>query len=216
MKKLKLRRVAVLALVVVMAISGVIELKASTGNQVFLYGLHSQNQIDHGYHCTWMKRVGNLYQKYDSSAVVTKRHHSGAKNLYENMKKANYMMILTHGSKTSISGYSSNGTVNSLTINEILQGPRLSRLKVCLLTACTSYKVAETINDMGARTAIGFTKTIYSNAANEMQTYFNKYYLLGEKVVDAVFHAYKASLKHLGAGKGAESYVIYGDIYQTF
>ena len=216
MKQFKYKKMAALALVVVMAVSGVIEPKASTGNRVFLYGLHATDLPDHGLHCSWMTRVGKLYQKYDSAVSVTKRHHSGAQKLYENMQKANYMMILTHGGVNHISAYSSKGTTNSLTINEVLNGSRLNQLKVCLLTSCNSYKMADAINDMGARTAIGFTKLLYPSSGNEMQTYFNKYYLSGERVVDAVFHAYKASLKHLGADKGAESFIIYGDANQKF
>ena len=216
MKWVKLSKMAAIVLVVVMAVSAVIEPKAATGSQVYLYGLHGEPNPDCGYHCSWLGRVRNMYKEHDSLAEVTTRHHSGAGNMYKNMQKANYMMIVTHGSPNSIGGYSSIGTKSSLTIDDIRKGPELSQLKVCLITACNAAPVARAIKERGAKTTIGFTEQIYTASCRKMQLYFNSYFTSGQTVTVAMHNACNATVRDLKEDYGCRSYGIFGNMSQKF
>lgn len=214
-----MKKIAGVVFAIVMAVvsvhSGIMS-EAATGSKVILYGIHIDELKGHSTQCSWMPKAERFYKTHDSTAVVVKKHHIKASYVHNGLQNNNYVMIQTHGNSNGISVKSAKGEKTRLTVDEIINEPAFTKLKVCHVGACNSAKVAQAIQLRGGKSVIGYTQVTHSASLRKVNVFFNKYFTSGQSVTKAMYNAKAKVYKDLLGYYGIDSYVIYGQMTQTF
>ena len=215
-KKSTLKKLVAFILVTAIAIQGSqgssISNAASNG-LIYLFGIHEfENGMDKGHSdfCNWMGKTEKNYKTIDSTVTIGKRHYAGKGALYSAMKKANYLMISTHGAAGLLGLNAQDGTHSQLKNKTIEDGANLGQLRLCHIIACYSFDTANTMKMKGAQTTIGYRFALGIKTGRIVQYYFNYYFSKGKCAEDAIRLAVDKAYSKQGAYYGLDSYEVLG------
>ncbi len=211
---MKGRRIVAVVMLLIMMVSGAMEIQAASGKIVRLFGIHeTDNGVDlgHSLMCNWLE-TAKYYKRADSTVDMDKRHHATAESIHGTLTRANYMLIATHGGVYGIKGYND----TSLHIDSIKKGKRMDQLGVCFVGSCWSLNTAEAIHDMGAETTIGYRTKVAIESNALMLRHFNLHFAAGESVDLSLFNS-KSDMIRKGKPLGdTQNYNIYGNKLKKF